>query len=200
MDITAIQDISLGNVLLVLAVCAGAALVGAIGLLVAAAQQVARIEIPEDADFFETLQLVPITVPLALDLLDMAFDIFSAPISWIILELLGLQALQLITVFEGLLPGTQLIPTMTAAWLLARAMRNRRRQSPLRGVLSDYQQMERQARLGELRRRSVSLADSYRRQPLLPPDNIVDGEIYEEEEFEDDFDMLPPGGPEDEEW
>jgi len=114
-DPNTIQNIQWSDIFLVGGACIAMALVGAIALLVVAARQVAQIEVPEDADFFETLQLIPITVPLALDLLDMAFDVFSAPISWIILEMLGLRALQMITVFEGLIPGTQIIPTLTAA-------------------------------------------------------------------------------------
>lgn len=93
---------------------------GAIALLLLAARQMRDIRIPEDADFFETLRLIPITIPLALDMLDFALDIFSAPIAWMVLDALGLKALRLVTVTEGLIPGTQAIPTMTAAWILAR--------------------------------------------------------------------------------
>lgn len=165
---------------LILGICAATALIGAIALLVLAARQIADIEIPENADFFETLQHVPITVPLALDLLDMAFDIFAAPISWIILELLGLQALQLITLFEGLIPGTQLIPTLTIAWFIARAMKKKRR-SQLQTTLSDYQLESRRARYNQLGRGS-SLADQYRRKALpAPDDDFVEGEYFEED-------------------
>jgi hypothetical protein len=93
---------------------------GAAVLLLLAARQMRGIDIPEDAEFFETLRLIPITIPLALDMLDLVFDIFAAPIAWIILDALGLHALRLVTVTEGLIPGTQAIPTMTAAWILAR--------------------------------------------------------------------------------
>jgi hypothetical protein len=109
------------NALPVLIVVILLALIGAVSLLVIAARQIRSIEIPEDADFFETLRLLPITVPLALDLLDLAFDVFAAPIAWVILELMGLKALQLITVFEGLLPGTQVIPTLTIGWIIAKS-------------------------------------------------------------------------------
>jgi hypothetical protein len=205
MEPTSLQDISLGNVLLVVGICMAAALVGAIALLILAARQVAEIDIPPEADFFETLQRVPITVPLALDLLDMAFDIFSAPISWIILELMGLQALQLVTVFEGLIPGTQLIPTMTAAWLLARMMKGRSSQSDLRTALQEYQLAERQSRLDQIQNRSASIADKHRGRALpLPSDtNVVEGEYHdynEEEEFDDDFEDFPPPLIDDEEF
>jgi hypothetical protein len=204
MEPTAFQNISLRDVLLVAGICMGAALVGAIALLILAARQVKDIEIPPDADFFETLQHVPITVPLALDLLDMAFDIFSAPLSWIILELLGLQALQLVTVFEGLIPGTQLIPTMTAAWLLARIMKGRSGQSELRTALNEYQQAERHARLDRIQNRSAAIADRYRGRALPTPSDadVVEGEFsdFQEEGFEDDFEDFPPHLIDDEEF
>jgi hypothetical protein len=93
----------------------------AVALLLLAARQLREIDIPEDADFFETMRLIPITVPLALDMLDFVFDILAAPLAWVILEAMGLKALQLVTVTEGLIPGTQPIPTLTAAWIIARA-------------------------------------------------------------------------------
>lgn len=187
MDLSMIQNIDLREALLVLVICMAAALVGAVALLIAAARQIANIEIPEDADFFETLQHVPITVPLALDLLDMAFDIFAAPISWVILELLGLRALQLVTVFEGLIPGTQVIPTMTIAWVIARMMR-RKRPTELRTALHEYQLEESRARYGELRRRQPLLADQYRRRSLpAPGDDAIEGDYFEE-----DLDEPPP--------
>lgn len=179
-----LQNVQLTDALLVLGGCMAISLVGAIGLLVIAARQIASIEIPEGADFFETLQVVPITVPLALDLLDMAFDVFSAPISWIILELLGLRALQMITLFEGLIPGTQVIPTMTIAWFIARVMKKKVRQSPLRGTLRDYQ-LQSQGQFGRLGGPPGDLADRYRRKALLPAGedplqgDMVDGEYDE---------------------
>ncbi len=190
MDLT---TISLREAALVFGICASLSLAGAIGLLIIAAQQVARIEIPENADFFETLQLLPITVPLALDLLDMAFDIFAAPIAWIVLELLGLQALQMVTVFEGLIPGTQLIPTLTGAWVIARIMKKRQPETELRTALHQYQ-LERRTPYG---RRSDSLAEGYHRRALPLPDDdedFVEGEYYEE-----DSDYLPIDDLEDEE-
>ncbi len=173
------------------------ALIGAITLLIIAARQIVNVDVPEDADFFETLQVVPITVPLALDLLDLAFDFFAAPIAWIILELLGLQSLQLITVVEGLIPGTQLIPTLTIAWLIARGMKKKQRPSQLRESLAQYQLEERRARYGRLRS-GADLAEQYRRKALPLPDQkseVIEGEYYEE-----DLDELPPGYYEGEEW
>jgi len=181
----AIQSLQWREILLVVGGCMAVSLVSAIGLLIIAARQIADIEIPEGADFFETLQAIPITVPLALDLLDMAFDVFSAPISWIILELLGLRALQMITLFEGLIPGTQVIPTMTLAWIVSRVMKKKIRQSPLRGALHDYQ-LQSQGQLGRLGGPRGDLVDRYRRKALLPAGedttlgrDMIDGEYDE---------------------
>lgn len=214
--IGAFESIGIREVVVVAGVCMAAALAGAVALLVLAARQISEIDIPEDADFFETMQHLPITVPLALDLLDMAFDIFAAPIAWLVLELLGLQSLQLITVIEGAIPGTQLIPTLTMAWIIARMMKKRQKQSYARSALDELQRYDRSARHAQLRS-GASLADEYRRQALpapgskprafsldgdIPDDDIVDGELLaEEEKFEEDFeDFLPPGGIRDEEW
>jgi hypothetical protein len=79
-----------------------------------------RLSIPPDADFMTALRATPLTVVLMLDLLDMLLDIFAAPFAWVILGYLGLQALRTVTVVEALIPGTQLIPTMTLAWIAAR--------------------------------------------------------------------------------
>jgi len=173
------------NALLALGICAGVGVTGATVLLWVAFRQVAEIEIPDDADFFETLQMVPITVPLALDFLDLAFDVFSAPISWVVLELLGLRQLQMITVFEGIIPGTQIIPTMTIAWFVARNMRKKNRQSDARDALRSYDENNRYAR-----RSGTALADQIRRRELLPSgsdSNVVEGDFYEEG-YEDGID------------
>lgn len=164
------------------AIFATLAFVGAIALLVVAARQIADIEVPPNADFFETLQLVPITVPLALDLLDFTFDIFSAPIAWVILELLGLQSLQMITVFEGIIPGTQIIPTMTIAWFVARMLGKRQSKTRLQTALHDYQLESESARYDQLMSSRRSLADNYRRQELLPgPTNeVIEADYFEE--------------------
>jgi hypothetical protein len=187
-----ISNIPVGDVLLVLGGCIVVAFIGAVALFIVAARQVAQIEVPEDADFFETLQLIPITVPLALDLLDMAFDVFSAPISWIVLELMGLRALQMITVFEGLIPGTQLIPTLTIAWFIAKGMKKKTRQSPLRQALHEYQ-LQSSNQYGRLGGPRGTLAESYRRKALLPTgeDDLADENDMTLEGEYDEVDGLP---------
>jgi hypothetical protein len=184
-DITSIGQF-LQDSIVIIAICLASAVAGAIALLVVASAQIAEIEIPENADFFGTLQAIPITIPLALDLLDGAFDIFSAPISWIILEMLGLQKLQAITIFEGLIPGTQLIPTMSAAWVISRIMK--KRQSQARTSLNEYQIASRAERYAQLRGRREDLADQYRRKSLgsgLSPDNVIEGEVVDDDYYDE---------------
>lgn len=82
--------------------------------------RVRRLRLPPDATFVEAMRLTPFSVVLFLDLLDLGLDFFSAPISWVVLSRLGLTQLRGATVLEALIPGTQMLPTMTAAWLLVR--------------------------------------------------------------------------------
>jgi hypothetical protein len=89
-------------------------------LLVATAAKVRRMNIPPDANFFETLRYTPLMVAVGLDLLDLAFDFLAAPISWFILDWMGLKALRGFAAFEALIPFTGIIPTMTIAWAIAR--------------------------------------------------------------------------------
>ncbi len=79
-----------------------------------------RIDVPDGADFTETLLYTQFVVVITVDLLDFALDVLSAPFSWIILDRLGLKALRGVAAVEGLLPFTQFIPTMTLCWFGAR--------------------------------------------------------------------------------
>lgn len=185
------QTVILAFIALVVVVIAAVA-----ALIFLAIRQVEDLEIPSDADFFETLRLIPITVPIALDLLDLAFDVFAAPVSWFILDLLGLEALKTVTVVEGLIPGTQVLPTMTLAWVLARIIRQDR-ETTARSQLRDYQdrtrgqyprlersdraraQLERRGRsrtAEDIRRRNrdyrQDLLESPRSQRALPPGGL----------------------------
>ena len=100
-------------------------LLAAVLLLAIAIRQVKKIRVPPDAGFVATLQGTPLVVVLGLDLLDLALDVFAAPLAWVILEYLGLKGLQTVTVIESLFPGTQLIPTLTLCWVAARLMPDR---------------------------------------------------------------------------
>jgi hypothetical protein len=100
----------------------GAGLVLSVALLAVVIWRVRKIRLPEDADWITTMRMTPILVVLLLDLLDFSLDIFSVPITWPLLGYLGLRPIRNVTVLEGLIPGTQLIPTLTLTWLLARIL------------------------------------------------------------------------------
>lgn len=87
------------------------------GILLFFAIRLKRIEIPADATFAETLHYTPFLVVMAIDLLDLALDFLAAPLSWAILDRLGLKALRGVAAVEALIPGTQIIPTLTICWL-----------------------------------------------------------------------------------
>ena len=82
--------------------------------------KVRRLRLPEGADLMTALRSTPLSVVILLDLLDFSLDLFGAPVAWSLLSYLGLQPLRGITVVESLIPGTQLLPAMTLAWLAAR--------------------------------------------------------------------------------
>lgn len=103
-------------------VLAGLAIVLAALLLAWIFWRVRRIRLPADAGFFTALRYTPFAVVVMLDLLDFGLDFLSAPIAWAILGRLGLRPLRGVTVVEELIPGTQFLPTMTAAWVAARVL------------------------------------------------------------------------------
>jgi len=84
--------------------------------------RVKRIQLPPNADFITALRATPLVVVVLLDLLDFSLDFLSIPFAWPLLGYLGLAPLRGITLVEGLIPGTQLLPTMTLAWVLARVL------------------------------------------------------------------------------
>ncbi len=81
---------------------------------------VKRINLPQDADLLTALRATPLSVVIVLDLLDFFLDFLSAPLAWVLLTYLGLKPLRTITVIKDLIPATQFIPAMTAAWIIAR--------------------------------------------------------------------------------
>src|ERR1044071_2106248 len=110
----------LRTVVLWFGVIALVALVLAALFLAQAYRKLRRIRLPPDADFFTTVRAVPLSLVVALDLLDLALDVFSTPIIWIILNRLGLQSLRNVASIEALIPVTNVIPTLTLSWLAAR--------------------------------------------------------------------------------
>jgi hypothetical protein len=91
-------------------------------LLVIIIVQVRRIHVPEGAGFAETLLYTPFLVVLFLDVLDLALDFLSAPIAWIVLDRLGLKGLRGFATVESFIPMTQMLPTMTVAWIGVRLL------------------------------------------------------------------------------
>ena len=98
----------------------GIALILALLLMGWVIWRVRRIQLPANADVFTALRATPLSVVLLLDLLDFSLDFLSAPIAWVILGRLGLAPLRGMAIVEELIPGTQFIPTMTIAWVVAR--------------------------------------------------------------------------------
>ena len=82
--------------------------------------RIRKIKLPPGADFMTALRATPFVVVVMLDLLDFSLDFLSAPFAWTILTYLGLQPLRGVSTVEGLIPGTQVLPTMTLAWIFAR--------------------------------------------------------------------------------
>jgi hypothetical protein len=84
--------------------------------------QVRKIDVPPGAGFGETLLYTPFLVVVMIDLLDFALDLLAVPLSWIVLDRLGLKALRGVATVQALLPFTQLIPVMTLSWIGVRLL------------------------------------------------------------------------------
>lgn len=92
-------------------------------MLAIAAYKLRKLNIPANASFAETLHYTPFLVVIAIDLLDLVLDVLAAPASWVILDRLGLKALRNVAALEAIIPGTQLIPTLTLCWVGVRLLR-----------------------------------------------------------------------------
>ena len=112
--------LDLNTVILVFVVLLGLAIALAVALLVWIVVRIRRIDLSPNADFMTALRATPLAVVIVLDLLDFALDIFSAPISWVLLSYLGLAPLRPVAVIKDLIPFTNFVPVMTLAWLYAR--------------------------------------------------------------------------------
>lgn len=106
-----------------LAAVLGLSFLGFLLMLALAVRQVRKINVPPDAGFVQTLRLMPLSVALMIDLLDLSLDLLAAPLAWIILDRLGLKALRGISAVEALIPGTQIIPLLTILWFGVRVLR-----------------------------------------------------------------------------
>ena len=98
----------------------GTGIILSIILIIFIVWRVRKIEIPAGADFFEALRYTPLIIVITLDVLDFAFDFLSAPIGFTLLTFLGLNPLRGVAAIEAVIPGTQLIPLMTLAWIFVR--------------------------------------------------------------------------------
>ena len=123
-------SIDITQVFTILLVLIGVSLVLALLLVVWIIWRVKRINLPPGVDALTTLRLTPLIVVVVLDLLDFSLDFLSAPFSWALLSYLGLNSLRTVTVIESVIPGTQFLPTMTAAWFYARLTDPGRRKHP----------------------------------------------------------------------
>lgn len=109
----------LGTLLIVAAACA---LAGAL-LLALTYRKLRRLRVPPGADLLTTLRAVPFGLVVALDLLDFGLDFLATPFVWALLGRFNLRALRNVAAVEAFIPFTQPVPTLTLAWLAARALR-----------------------------------------------------------------------------
>lgn len=119
MDLPLTSD-TLQTIGLLVAVWVGASIAVAALLFVLVIRKMRRLDIPPDAGFGETLLYTPFLVVLFIDVLDWGLDVLAAPITWVVLDRLGLKALRNVSTLEALIPFTQPIPTLTLSWLWVR--------------------------------------------------------------------------------
>ncbi len=112
----------LSGLLYFLLLLVGAGVVVILALLLYVLWRVRRINLPTNADFVVALRATPLSVVLLLDALDWSLDVFSAPITWVILGRLGLAPLRGVAVIKDLIPFTNFVPAMTIAWLGVRVL------------------------------------------------------------------------------
>ncbi len=106
--------------LLVLLFAAGLIVVAS--LLIYVTRRVRKIKLPRGAGFATALRATPLSVVLLLDALDWSLDILSAPITWLLLDRLGLAPLRGVAVVKDLIPFDNFIPAMTLGWLAVRVL------------------------------------------------------------------------------
>lgn len=113
-------DSEIGQFFFWLLIAMGAAILIALAGLALMVRQIRRLRVPPQAGFFATMHYIPLTLVVLLDLLDFGLDIFAAPVSWVILDRMGLRGLRNKAAIEALIPFTQPIPTFTLSWAAAR--------------------------------------------------------------------------------
>lgn len=90
--------------------------------LAVAFRKLRRLRLPPNPDFFTTVRAVPLSLVVGLDLLDLALDSFSSPIIWFLLRKMNLESLRRVATIEAIFPFMGPVPTLTLAWLAARAL------------------------------------------------------------------------------
>ena len=110
----------LRNLIVAVAVAVFIVLALAAAAIYLAYRKLRRIRIAADSDFFTTVRAVPLSLVIGLDLLDLGLDVFSTPITWMLLDRLGLKALRNIATVKAVIPVLDMIPALTLAWLAAR--------------------------------------------------------------------------------
>lgn len=85
-------------------------------------KRIRELRVPPDADFFTTMRFIPLLLAVLLDLLDFGLDILAAPISWIILDRMGLKGLRNKAAIEAFIPFTGPIPTFVISWFAVRIL------------------------------------------------------------------------------
>lgn len=99
-----------------------ALLIAGIGLVLIF-HKIRDLDVPEDAGFFTTMHYIPLILVILLDLLDFGLDVLAAPISWIVLDRMGLRGLRNKAAIEAFIPFTQPIPVFTLGWVAARLLK-----------------------------------------------------------------------------
>ena len=82
-----------------------------------------RMTVGLDDTGLYALRSVTIAVPLAIDAVDLGLDFFGSPLAWFIANQTPLKPLRGASLWESLVPGTQLLPTMTLGWYWANHVR-----------------------------------------------------------------------------
>lgn len=121
----------LRNLIVAVAVAVVIVLALAAAAIYLAYRKLRRIRIAADSDFFTTVRAVPLSLVIGLDLLDLGLDVFSTPITWMLLDRLGLKALRNIATVKAVVPVLDMIPALTLAWLAARFLKLGRPPDPL---------------------------------------------------------------------
>jgi hypothetical protein len=112
--------VDLRNIVVAVAVVTLSALALAAVVLYRAYRKLRHIRIAADSDFLTTIRAVPLSLVVGLDLLDLGLDVFSTPITWLILDRLGLKALRNVATIKAVIPIGDMIPALTMAWFGAR--------------------------------------------------------------------------------